>query len=134
MKRVYVDVVADLFHVGHVRLFKRAKKEGDYLMVGVHSDKTTALYKRVPYIPQEQRYEMVKSCRYVDEVIEDAPTEITEEFLNKYNIDLVIHGDDAGNHFKKQHFIPLQQGKMKYIPYTSGVSTSEIIERIRRRK
>jgi ethanolamine-phosphate cytidylyltransferase len=103
-------------------------------MVGVHSDETTSLYKRSPYIPQEQRYEMVKSCRYVDEVIEDAPTEITEEFLRKYNIDLVIHGDDVGNHFKKQHAVPLQQGKMKYISYTSGVSTSEIIERIRRRK
>ncbi len=134
MKRVYVDVVADLLHVGHIRLFERAKKEGDYLIVGVHSDASAQSYKRLPYIPEKQRYEMVRSCKFVDQVVEDAPVTITRYFIEKHKIDLVVHGDDKGAHFEKQHAAPLQQGKMKYIPYTSGVSTSEIIKKIIERK
>ena len=134
MKRVYVDVVADLFHVGHVRLFERAKNEGDYLIVGVHSDASVQSYKRLPYIPEKHRYEMVRSCRFVDQVIEDAPLTITREFIDQHKIDLVIHGDDKGVHFEKQHSAAIKQGKMKYIPYTSGVSTSEIIKKIIERK
>ncbi len=131
MKRIYVDVVADLFHIGHVRLFKRAKNEGDYLLVGVHSDSIAQSYKRLPYIPEKQRYELVRSCRYVDEVIEGAPIIITKEFLDNHKIDLVIHGDDKSLHFKEQHAVPLEEGKMKYISYTLGVSTSDIIKKIR---
>ena len=134
VKRVYVDVVADLFHVGHVRLFERAKNEGDYLIVGVHSDASVQSYKRLPYIPEKHRYEMGRSCRFVDQVIEDAPLTITREFIDQHKIDLVIHGDDKGTHFEKQHSAAIKQGKMKYIPYTSGVSTSEIIKKIIERK
>ena len=134
MKRVYVDAVADLFHMGHLNLFKRAKNEGDFLIVGIHSDKTVKSYKRTPIIEQEQRYEIVRACKYVDEVIEDAPLIITQDFMVLHNIDLVIHGDDRGDHFGIQHGDPLKVGKMKYLPYTKGISTSIIIERIINRK
>jgi cytidyltransferase-like protein len=39
MTRVYVDMVADLFHYGHVNFLKQARQFGDYLLVGIHSDK-----------------------------------------------------------------------------------------------
>ena len=48
MKRVYVDMVGDLFHIGHINMFKQARELGDYLIVGVHSDKAVESYKRTP--------------------------------------------------------------------------------------
>lgn len=134
MKRVYVDVVADLFHVGHINLFKKAKYIFDdqeaHLVVGVHSDAEVESYKRTPIIPQDERYEVVRSCKYVDEVVEAAPLIITEKFLLENNIDCVVHGDDHSPEFAKQHAEPLRMGIMRYVPYSHGTSTSEIIKKI----
>ena len=131
MIRVYIDIVGDLFHTGHLNLIKTAKSLGDYLIVGVHSDEDTASYKRTPIIPEEQRYEIIRSCRYVDEVVENAPLLITEEFIDENKIDLVVHGDDIRQAYEEQHKIPRKLGKMRYVPYTAGVSTSDIINKIR---
>ena len=105
MIRVYVDMVADLFHVGHINLMQRAKAFGNYLIVGVHSDKDVASYKRKPIINEENRYEIVRNCKLVDQLIEAAPLLITEEFIKKYEIDLVVHGDDISKAISNQHKI-----------------------------
>jgi len=133
MTRVYLDIVADLFHIGHLNLFKKAKllDTDVYLIVGIHSDESVESYKRVPIIKQEQRYEIVRSCRLVNEVIENAPLVITENFLKDNKIDYVAHGDDINEELKKQHKIPFELGVVKYVPYTSGISTTEIIKRIK---
>mgnify|MGYP003657544584 FL=1 len=133
MTRVYLDIVADLFHIGHLNLFKKAKllDTDVYLIVGIHSDVSVESYKRVPIIKQEQRYEIVRNCRLVNEVIENAPLVITENFLKDNKIDYVAHGDDINEELKKQHKIPLELGVVKYVPYTSGISTTEIIKRIK---
>jgi cytidyltransferase-like protein len=131
MTRVYVDMVADLFHIGHVNLFKKAREHGDYLIVGVHADSQASSYKRDPIIPESDRYEMVRLCRLVDEVIEAAPTLITEKFIKDHNIDIVVHGDDIRHEYMEQHKIPTKLGIMRYVPYTKGISTSKIIERIK---
>ena len=49
-KKGYIDMVGDLFHVGHLNMFKQARTYGDYLIVGIHSDKTVESYKRKPQI------------------------------------------------------------------------------------
>ena len=131
MIRVYVDMVADLFHSGHVNFLKQAKECGDYLIVGVHSDKDVASYKRKPIIGEKNRCEMIKSCRYVDEVVDNAPLMITKEFIDYNEIDFVIHGDDINSNFIDFYKVPVQLGVMKYVPYTKGISTSEIIKRIK---
>jgi len=133
MTRVYLDIVADLFHIGHLNLFKKAKllDTDVYLIVGIHSDESVESYKRVPIIKQEQRYEIVRSCRLVNEVIENAPLVITENFLKDNKIDYVAHGDDINEELKKQHKIPFELGVVKYVPYTSEISTTEIIKRIK---
>jgi cytidyltransferase-like protein len=132
MIRVYVDMVADLFHVGHLNLIKAAHEIGDYIIVGVHSDEDVQTYKRVPIIKQEQRYELIKSCKYVNEVVEAAPLIITEDFLIEHKIDFVLHGDDINEEISKQHRVPLSMNMMKYIPYTRGISTTSIIDKILR--
>ena len=131
MIRVYADIVGDLFHVGHINLFKQAKEFGDYLIVGVHSDSSVQSYKRKPIFSEQDRYEIVRNCSIVDEVIEDAPLVLTREYIGDNKIDVVVHGDDKSPHFEVQHKVPLEMGIMKYMKYTDGISTSEIIDRIK---
>lgn len=64
----YIAGVFDLFHIGHLKMFKRAKEQCKYLIVGVVSDEGVRLNKQAePFVPFEERIEMVRSCKYVDE-------------------------------------------------------------------
>ncbi len=92
--RVYVDMVGDLFHAGHVSLLREARRHGDWLVVGVLSDDTAASYKRRPVMTLAERVAVIEACRYVDEVIEGAPFRVTEDFLDEHAITTVVHGDD----------------------------------------
>ncbi len=131
MSRVYVDMVADLFHIGHINILKQARNHGDYLIVGIHNDKDVESYKRIPIIDENDRYEIVRQCKLVDEVIENAPLVITEEYIKKHKIDYVFHGDDTNIDYSQQHMIPLGLGIMVYGKYTPGISTSSIIDKIK---
>mgnify|MGYP003727869709 FL=1 len=73
MIRVYVDMVADLFHYGHVEFLRHARDLGDYLLVGIHADDVVAAHKRKPVLTMQERVACVAGCRYVDEVLPDAP-------------------------------------------------------------
>lgn len=132
--RVYVDVVGDLFHAGHVQFFKQAKEHGDYLIVGIHRDEEVAGYKRQPYLSMDERKISIEACRYVDEVIVDVPVGISEAWIKKHKIDLVLHGDDISDKMKQEHYeIPIKLGIFKTVPYTRGISTTEIINRVKSR-
>lgn len=134
MIRVYIDMVADLFHVGHLNLIKQAKELGNKLIVGIHSDEDVISYKRKPVIPYYQRIEIIRCIKYVDEVIENAPLNITEDFLSKNNIDIVVHGDDITESLKEQHKVAIEKNIVRYIPYTNYTSTTKIIKQIKERK
>lgn len=134
MTRVYVDMVGDLFHVGHVAFLRQARSLGDELVVGVHSDETVESYKRRPVMTMDERVAVVAACRYVDEVVADAPLSLTPEFLSAHRIDLVVHGDDLDNATAaRMYAVPMAMGIYRTVPYTSGVSTSDVLERLRRR-
>jgi cytidyltransferase-like protein len=92
--RVYVDVVGDMFHFGHVRLFERARKLGKTLVVGVHDDNTVESYKRRPILTMQERINVIRSCKWVDEIIPNAPLILTAEYMDMHRIDLVVRGDD----------------------------------------
>ena len=124
-------MAADMFHIGHLNLIKRAKEAGDYLIVGVHSDEDIGSYKRRPVIPENDRYEIIRSCRYVNEVIESAPLVMTRKFIEKNNIDLVVRGDDITPELLRQQAVPNEMGIMRYVPRTEGTSTTKIIKKIR---
>jgi glycerol-3-phosphate cytidylyltransferase-like family protein len=101
------------------------------LIVGLHSDAVIASYKRVPILTLEERVAAVQACRYVDEVIPDAPLKITEEWIEKYQIDVVVHGDDISQENMLYWYeVPIRMGIFKTVPYTKGISTTEIIKRI----
>ncbi len=134
MTRVYVDMVADLFHYGHAEFLEQARTLGDALLVGIHSDETVKGYKREPILTMDERMRIVGTCRFVDEVIPDAPLSIDADWIRRHDIDLVVHGDDLGEEtLELMYGVPRELGILRLVPYTAGISTSEIIERVRDR-
>ena len=132
MTRVYVDMVADLFHYGHANFLRQAKQFGDHLIVGIHSDEVVSGYKRTTIMSMEERIENVSSCRYVDEVVPDAPLAVDQEWLNIHRVDLVVHGDDFSDDMRQLCYkIPIYLGILRLVSYTSEISTTEIIQRIK---
>lgn len=129
--RVYVDIVGDLFHHGHVAFLRAAKTHGDVLVVGVCGDALVASYKRPPVCTLEERVAVVSACRFVDEVVPDCPAPITEAFLRAHRIDLVVHGDDFDEASLDHWYgVPRRLGMFRTVPYTAGISTSDLIHRV----
>jgi ethanolamine-phosphate cytidylyltransferase/choline-phosphate cytidylyltransferase len=127
-------MVADLFHYGHVRFLEQAREYGDTLVVGVHSDETVASYKRLPIMTMEERITSIRTCRLVDEIVADAHLVITHEYLAEHKIDLVVHADDFDKAMlSKLYGVPIEMGIFRTVPYTPGISTTEIIRRIKER-
>ena len=134
MTRVYVDMVADLFHFGHVRFLEQARALGDVLVVGIHSDDSVAGYKRVPIMTMEERIASVRTSRFVDEIVPDAPLVITREYLEQHDIDLVVHADDLDEAMLEELYdVPIQMGIFRTVPYTPGISTTELLRRVKER-
>jgi cytidyltransferase-like protein len=135
-KRIYVDMVADLFHRGHVEFLKKAKKivDNGYLIVGVHSNEDVLSYKRQPVFSVEDRVEIVSSCKYVDQVIENSPLVISTKFIVDNNIDVVVHGDDMDESTLQKFYPgPIDMEIMRTVPYYDKLSTTQIIEKISNR-
>lgn len=125
-------MVADLFHYGHVNFLRAAREQGDYLKVGIHSDEVARDYKRTPILSMEERIAAVAGCRYVDEVIGDAPLSVSREWIELHDIDLVVHGDDFNDELCQLYYRdPIDMGIFRTVKYTAGISTSEIIARCR---
>lgn len=80
--RIYVDMVGDLFHAGHINMLKRASKIGNYLIVGLVGDEACKSYKREPILTLTERAHVIGNCKYVDAVIPNVPLVLTEEFIN----------------------------------------------------
>jgi ethanolamine-phosphate cytidylyltransferase/choline-phosphate cytidylyltransferase len=132
--RVYAAVAGDLFHYGHVRFLDRASKLGHVLVAGVHSDETIAAYERQPVMTMSERIQVVAACRFVDEVIPDAPLAVSREWIDEHRLDLVVHGDDLDDEtLGLMYGIPRDLGILRLVPCANGISTSEIMERVRRR-
>jgi len=134
MTIIYADMCGDLLHYGHIRFLESAKKLGDKLIVGIHSDKTIKSYKRIPICTMKERIELVKAIKWVDEVIEDAPLFITNEFIEKYNIDkIAVPINRSEEEIKKMCIIPYEKKMLYFIEYTEDISTTTIINRIKQR-
>ncbi len=125
-------MVADLFHYGHMNFLKKARERGDYLLVGIHADEVVMTYKRRPILSMDERVESVAACRYVDEVIPNAPLTMDREWIQTHNIDLVLHGDDFSKELEELCYeTPMELGIYRTVQYTAGISTTDIIARCR---
>jgi cytidyltransferase-like protein len=128
---VFAPGVCDLFHPGHVEFFRNARALGDRLIAGVASDATAAAYKPVPIMSMEERLAVVSSCRYVDRVLPDSPPRLDVATLDRIGANFAVHGDDITEQELERSFPGLMAaGRMKLVPYTSTISSRQIIERV----
>ena len=132
---VYVDGVCDMFHVGHVRFFEKARAFGDRLVVGLHSDEEVATYKPAPILSFEERLEVVRACRLVDRVIEyPVPLHVTPAQLDSFGARYVCHADDMSPEQLDYWYGELvPAGRLKVVPYTAGISSRDIVARVAER-
>lgn len=132
MRRVITFGVFDYFHLGHLRLFKNCKKYGDYLIVAVQNEDYIRTFKpnaQVLY-STEERLEMVKALKVVDEVIiYDA---IGPETLEKIDFDTLILGEDQNHQgfIKAEKWCNENNRKVIRMKRTQGICSSDIKKQI----
>lgn len=128
---VFCNGVYDLCHEGHMNLFMRASEFGTRLIVGVHNDETVMSYKRKPTMTHQERCNVVSKCKYVDEVIPNAELIIDEEFIKKHNIHTVACSAEYDSPDDKWYAVPRKLGILKVLPRTEGISTSDLMKRLK---
>ena len=132
-----MDGVFDLFHIGHLEAIKKAKEiagNNGKVIIGIVSDEDVKSYKREPIINEKDRVEIISNLKLVDQVIFPCPMSTTKEFLEKYNIDLVVHGFSDENDWNNQKIYfknVIELGKFKKIEYSNKCSTTKIINKIK---
>lgn len=131
MRRVITFGTFDVFHIGHVNILKRAKEFGDLLIVGVSSDSLNFSKKqRYPIYSQEERIEIISSLKFVDYVFIEESLDLKLEYIRKYEANLLVMGDDWKGRFDWVK----DECEVIYLPRTPSISTTEIIEIVRRIK
>ena len=134
-KKVYVGMSSDIIHKGHINILNVAKTYGD-VYVGLLSDEAIISYKRNPIITYEDRYIVVESLKQVDNIIKQETLDYTSNLLN-IKPDFVVHGDDWISGPQKEtrekviKTINEWGGQVIDVPYTTGISTTDIINRIK---
>lgn len=133
--RVYADGIYDMFHPGHARQLRQAKNafSNVHLMVGVVNDELTNRFKGPTVVPEAWRYDRVRHCRYVDEVIRDAPWVLDENFLIQNKIDFVAHDDipyKSEGHEDVYKFIK-ELGMFVTTQRMEGISTTDLKIRLK---
>lgn len=133
-KRGYTTGVFDLFHIGHLNILRRAKEQCDYLVVGVSTDALVETYKhKKPVIPFEERVEIVKAIRYVDEVVPQTTMDKLQAWDNLH-FDALFHGSDwqgSTMYDEVEEKLKSVGVDMVFLPHTTGTSSTMISERLK---
>ena len=124
MTRVLTYGTYDLLHHGHIRLLKRAKALGDFLVVAVSTDEFNALKGKTAYHDYETRKEIMEAVRYVDLVIPEYSWDQKIDDVRRYHIDVVVMGDDWA---ESNRFDYLRDYcELVFLPRTPDVSTTDM--------
>lgn len=122
MKTVLTYGTFDLFHIGHLNILKRARELGDKLIVAVSTDEFNATKGKTTLMPFEHRMELVRSVRFVDEVIAESNWDQKISDVQKHKVDVFVMGSDWQGKFDflKPHC------EVVYLPRTDNVSSTDL--------
>lgn len=122
MKKVITYGTFDLFHIGHLNILRRAKEQGDYLVVAVSTDEFNKIKGKKCAIPDTERMAIVEAIKYVDEVIPENNWDQKINDVKEHNIDVFVMGDD----WKGKFDFLKDYCDVVYLPRTEGISTTKI--------
>lgn len=132
----YTCGVFDLFHVGHLNLLERCKEKCEYLIVGVCDDKyVKEIKKKSPVYNEQDRKRILNALKVVDcaEIVTIEETNNKMLALEKFKFDVLFSGDDwkgSDRYTKTEKEFATKGVSIEYLPYTKGISTSQIKEEI----
>lgn len=135
MKKVYLGMSADLIHPGHINIINKASELGE-VTIGLLTDEAIASYKRIPNMSFEQRKIVVMNLKHVVNVVGQSKLDYRDN-LRDLKPDIVVHGDDwktgVQSGTRQQVIDVLQEwgGELVEIPYTTGISSSQLSNAIR---
>ena len=131
MKKVMTYGTFDLLHYGHINLLRRAKEQGDYLIVALSTDEFNWNEKRKKcYFTYEQRKKLLEAIRYVDLVIPEENWEQKVSDVKEFRVDTFVMGDDWEGKFD---FLK-EFCEVVYLPRTPEISTTQIKQELKDRK
>jgi cytidyltransferase-related domain len=116
----------DLFHIGHLNLFRRIKDMFDVLIVAVSTDEFNSSKGKRAWVPFSDRLEIVRSCRFVDLAIPETCWNQKERDIATYGVDAFVMGNDWVGHF--DHLRALCD--VIYLPRTDGISTTMLKQQV----
>lgn len=121
----------DIIHAGHIRAFREAKRQGDFLIVLLNSDESIRNYKgpKKPIVPQKERAEILSALTCIDYIYifnDSTPKKI----LEKIRPDVYCHGLEWGKNFIEREIIEKYEGKVHFLKSYPGLSTSRLITKI----
>lgn len=122
MKKIITYGTFDLLHYGHINLLKKAKEQGDYLIVAVSTDEFNRLKGKKCYFTFYERKKLVQSIRYVDLVIPEYSWDQKIEDVIEFKIDTFVIGNDWKNKFD---FLK-NYCEVIYLERTPEISTTKI--------
>jgi len=130
MKKVITYGTFDLLHFGHINILRRAKEQGDYLVVAISSDEFNAIKGKKAYYDYEHRKMILEAVRYVDEVIPEHTWDQKIKDVQEHDIDVFVMGDDWEGKFDYLK----DYCEVIYLPRTEGISTTQIKEDLNAKK
>lgn len=127
MKRVITYGTFDLIHYGHINLLERAKKMGDYLVVGLSTNEFNEVKNKKCYFSFEERKRLLEAIRYVDLVIPEESWEQKKNDIKLYQIDTFVMGNDWEGEFDELKDLC----EVVYLDRTPEISTTKIKEELK---
>lgn len=123
MKKIVITYgTYDLLHIGHINLLKRAKALGDYLIVGLSTDKFNQIKNKDCFLPYEQRKAVLEAIEYVDKVIPEKNWEQKSKDIKKYRVGIFVMGSDWKGKFDNLK----EYCDVIYLPRTENISTTSL--------
>lgn len=122
LRKVITYGTFDLLHYGHINILKRAKEQGDYLIVALSTNEFNAIKGKECYFSFEERKKLVESVRYVDLVIPENNWEQKVQDVLEFKIDVFVMGDDWTGKFD---FLE-EYCEVVYLERTPEISTTKI--------